>query len=87
MSCQGRPIVISNSRNVLHEANFRPQTHACDRRLRGCQRSAPARGKVINGQSRLTDSSCAVGVIWQVSDKLSFDVAFRHALTGGPLRQ
>lgn len=24
-----------------------------------------------------------VGVIWQVSDKLSFDVAFRHALTSG----
>ena len=23
-----------------------------------------------------------VGVIWQVSDKLSFDVAFRHAPTG-----
>jgi hypothetical protein len=22
-----------------------------------------------------------VGLIWQVSDKLSFDVAFRHALT------
>jgi hypothetical protein len=24
-----------------------------------------------------------VGLIWQVSDKLSFDVAFRHALTNG----
>ena len=24
-----------------------------------------------------------VGLIWQVSDKLSFDVAYRHALTNG----
>jgi hypothetical protein len=24
-----------------------------------------------------------VGLIWQVSDKLSFDAAFRHALTNG----
>ncbi len=24
-----------------------------------------------------------VGLIWQVSDKLAFDVAFRHALTNG----
>ena len=24
-----------------------------------------------------------VGLIWQVSDKLSFDVAFRHALSNG----
>ena len=24
-----------------------------------------------------------VGLIWQASDKLSFDVAFRHALTNG----
>jgi hypothetical protein len=27
--------------------------------------------------------SWLVGLIWQVSDKLSFDVAFRHALTNG----
>jgi len=27
--------------------------------------------------------SALVGLIWQVSDKLSFDVAFRHALTNG----
>jgi hypothetical protein len=37
MRCLGRPIDISNSRNVPHEANFRPQTGARYRRLRGAK--------------------------------------------------
>ena len=30
-----------------------------------------------------TTFSGLVGLIWKASDKLSFDVAFRHALTNG----
>ena len=58
MRCQGRPIVISNTRNVPHEANFRPQTRARDRRLPGMRKKRSRQGeKVINGQSRLTELS------------------------------